>query len=124
MGDMGEVFREMTRYKKAKRKSNTCSSTKVLQDQGVDFESKNNGAHLIVRRLDKVIDFWPSTGIWIDRATKTKKRGVFELLKYLKVGHKAMKTHPRHAKTLSTALDVDEDLHFDVLNDEEFDPPW
>ena len=27
---------------------------------------------------------------------------------------------PRHADTLNTAFDVDEDLHFDILNDEEF----
>lgn len=29
-------------------------------------------------------------------------------------------SHCRHPETLNSALDVDEDLHFDALNDEEF----
>ena len=111
MGDMGEVFREMTRYKKAKRKDNTHKSTKILQDRGVDFESKNGGAHLIVRKMIYVIDFWPSTGIWIDRATKVKKRGVFPLLKYI-----------------GTAQAVPRSKHNEPIRPEpkqdEGDPPW
>ena len=83
MGDMAEVFRAMTRYKKAKRASNTEKSTALLNNLGVDFVAHNYGAHLVVRRMSFVVDFWPSTGIWIDRSTKAKKRGVFPLLEHI-----------------------------------------
>jgi len=86
MGDVGDVFREMTKYKKAKRADNTTKSTQLLEDRGILFESKNDGAHLIVASRgypSLVADFWPSTGKWIVRENGGKGRGVFPLLKKL-----------------------------------------
>lgn len=80
MGDMAEGFREMNKLKKERRQSNTERSTEMLEKYGVDFESKNGGAHLIVKHGGKVIDFWPSTGRFIERGGKGG-RGVFNVLK-------------------------------------------
>ncbi len=83
MGDMAEVFNDMKAYKKKKRASNTESSTEVLKSRGVDFESKNNSAHLVVTFDSIIVDFWPSTGKWISRSGRSG-RGVFKMLKAFK----------------------------------------
>lgn len=43
MGDMAEVFNDMREAKKAKRASNTQSSTDLLTRNKVAFQSKNGG---------------------------------------------------------------------------------
>lgn len=62
-----------------KRASNREKSTKRLEEYGVQFESKNNGAHLIVRSSRCLIDFWPGTGKYRTRDGR-EGRGVFNLL--------------------------------------------
>lgn len=44
MGDLGDTFRALKEQQKAKRKCNTASSTKLLIENGIEFQSKNNGA--------------------------------------------------------------------------------
>lgn len=83
MSDIGEHFAFMKERAREKRQSNTEFSTKLIQDSGVDFESKNNGAHLVIKAESAVIDFWPSTGLWIPRGGR-KNRGVKKLLKFIK----------------------------------------
>ena len=56
----------------------------VLEKEGIAFESKSKGAHLIVKHNGKVIDYWPGTGKFIDRATGNGKRGIRALLRHLK----------------------------------------
>lgn len=69
---------------RAKRQSNTQQSTALLQSRGIAFETKNRGAHLIVRHAGRVVDFWPSGGRFIEReGAKAQGRGVFNLLKAL-----------------------------------------
>lgn len=81
MGDSAEIFKAMTKYKKKKRKKNTKESTEILKDKGVWFESKNDGAHLIVTGKLGKIDYWPSTGLFIPRYNQKRMRGVFNLLR-------------------------------------------
>lgn len=81
MGDMGEIFSGMREYSQEKRANNRDGSKKILEGAGINFESKNFGAHLIV---ENIIDFWPGTGKFIDRRNKFKGRGVRNLLKQLK----------------------------------------
>lgn len=79
---------------KERRASNTTRSTSILTHLGIDFETKNNGAHLIVRHAGKTIDFWPSTGKYIPRAPGSKHgRGVFNMLKMLGIDPKTAKEH-------------------------------
>lgn len=81
-GDVGEVFNELKLQRKKKRQSNLEYSTALLQEIGVEFDSKNYGLHLIVNRPSYRIDFWPSTGRWIQRGGK-QGRGVKNLIKFL-----------------------------------------
>ena len=81
MGDMAEVFNDMKKANKAKRAKNTSDSTKRLEQEGIEFESKNWGAHLVVQGKHEVFDFWPSTGLFISRTTGKRRRGVFNLIK-------------------------------------------
>ena len=68
-----------------RRASHRESSAKVLADHGISFESKNDGAHLIVKHGDNIADFWPGTGKFIIRGSAKYGRGVFNLLKRIGV---------------------------------------
>lgn len=63
-----------------KRAENREKSAEVLRSHGVKFESKNNGAHLIVAVGQQVADLWPGTGKWKIRGAAEFRRGVFKLL--------------------------------------------
>ena len=80
MSDLTEDYAAMRKYSRAKKQSNKEFSTSLLDRRGVDYESKNNGIHLVVYNRDEIIDFYPSTGKWIPRGGKAK-RGVLNLLK-------------------------------------------
>ena len=64
---------------KTKQSTQYYQFYKILKDKGINFESKNGGAHLIVDGYECVIDFWPSTGKFIVR-TGPKGRGVFNMI--------------------------------------------
>lgn len=66
---------------KERRAKNRASSAEILKANNVEFESKNDGAHLVIRLPDRVIDFWPGTGTFIDRKHNKNERGVFNLIK-------------------------------------------
>lgn len=84
--DDTEMWRDMRANGQAIRAHNRESSTALLKDKGVSFESRNHGAHLIVKHAGKEVDLWPGTGRWIDRNRRSiKSRGVFRLLQYLGV---------------------------------------
>jgi hypothetical protein len=77
---------------KARRANNRHRSTEMLATLGVQFEIKNDGAHLIVTHDDKKVDFWPGTGKFIPRKKGGKSgRGVFNLLQLLGIDPKAAK---------------------------------
>lgn len=80
MSDLADDYRAMREHSREKKLSNKEFSTKLLDKRGVDYESKNNGIHLIVFNGDETIDFYPSTGKWIPRGGKAQ-RGVMNLLK-------------------------------------------
>jgi hypothetical protein len=82
MGDMGEAFRDYAQDRQQKRRENTKRSTDLLKHEGVSFDSRNGGAHLIVAGI---VDFYPGTGLFIPRDRQYgKDRGVFRLLKFLR----------------------------------------
>jgi hypothetical protein len=72
-----------------KRQHNRESSPQVLDRYGVEYETRNDGIHLIVRGGEgngTIVDFWPGTGKWIARdATKSSGRGVFRMIEWLGV---------------------------------------
>ena len=70
-----------------KRRDNMRASTAILAKHAVPFEAQDaQGIHLVVRYGGRVVDYWPSTGKWIDRANRgIHMRGVFRLLAHLNV---------------------------------------
>ena len=82
MSDIGETFRAARLASQEKRQQNRENSAEVLKAHGINFTSKNGGAHLVVKEKS-IIDFWPGTGLWIDRENSASGRGVFKLIKYI-----------------------------------------
>jgi hypothetical protein len=72
-----EMWRAHAEASKAKRADNRDRSTEILVIAGVPFVSKNDGAHLIVAER---FDFWPGTGLWMERGKAKKHRGIRSLL--------------------------------------------
>lgn len=56
-----DVKPAMQEASKQRRAFNRDSSAALLRANGVQFESKNDGAHLIVHAKGRVFDFWPGT---------------------------------------------------------------
>lgn len=76
--DVKPAMQEASRQRRA---SNRDNSAALLRANGVQFDSKNGGAHLIVHGgAGRVFDFWPGTGLWIERGKKQRYRGVHSLL--------------------------------------------
>jgi hypothetical protein len=92
MSEAAEIFPDLKAESKERRAANRCRSTGMLTGLGLQFEVKNDGAHLIVRHEGQTIDFWPGTGKFIPREPGAKHgRGVFNMLKYLGIDPKAAK---------------------------------
>jgi len=102
MGDMGDYWRDvrpsMKEENQKKRAGNRESSAKMLTAAGIAFETKNEGAHLIVTESGRTVDFWPATGLWIERGTAKQKRGVRCLIAELKNGVRTALQHQPHSK--------------------------
>lgn len=66
-----------------RRERNRSDSAALLAHNGIPFEVKNYGAHLVVRYLGQVADLWPGTGLYVIRDTHNRKRGrgIFNMLK-------------------------------------------
>lgn len=81
-GDVGEDFNALKEQGKARRASHRETSPAMLEEAGIPFSERNNGAHLIVEGKDCFIDFWPGTGRWKAR-TGTAGFGVRNLIKHI-----------------------------------------
>ena len=84
MGDMAEGWAEFRAYKQNKKRSNLAFSTRQLTEAGLTFTSNNYGVHLVLMKGDQPIDFWPSTGLWWVRTNRNKRRGIDNLIKFMK----------------------------------------
>lgn len=69
------------RESQERRAKNRQGSADILTALGIPFESKNDGSHLVLTLPDRVIDFWPGTGLFTDRKTRKNGRGVHALAK-------------------------------------------
>ena len=85
MGEMGEFWRDVSDARQEKRADNREKSVTILKEKGIRFESRNNGAHLIIKYYNTIVDFWPGTGKYIFRTEAKRGRGVFNLLRHLEV---------------------------------------
>lgn len=80
----GDEWRAKKAAGRDKRAANRDRSAEALRGEGIAFESKNGGAHLIVRHEGQVINFWPGTGLWVVQGHPAHHRGVFRLIKHIK----------------------------------------
>ncbi len=86
MGDMGEFWADvkpaLKERSRQKRADNREQSARMLSAAGIQFQSKNDGTHLIVAGYKgHVYDFWPGTGLWRMRGSPTDHRGVRSLIR-------------------------------------------
>lgn len=83
MGDTGDDFKAYRDYCRDKRQSNKEKSTALLIENGIKFDSRNDGVHLMIETAKGRVNFYPSTGLYNGAFSG---RGVFNLLKELKGG--------------------------------------
>lgn len=81
MSESVEIFPCLKKESQERRASNRERSAELLREAGLPFESKNDGAHLIVTGHSVTADFWPGTGKFTVRGTGKYGRGVFNLMK-------------------------------------------
>ena len=77
------AWRKYRQDKANKRLKNLECSTNLLKEKGIQFESHNFGKHLVILCADPKIDFYLSTGLWIERTTLYKNRGIRSLLAHI-----------------------------------------
>lgn len=81
MGDMVEDFNAYRDYFREKKQHNKDYSTNLLIENGINFESRNGGIHLMINTEKGRINFYPSTGLYNGVISG---RGIRNLLKELK----------------------------------------
>lgn len=57
----------------------------VLKKNDIQFELKEDGAHIVIHHDEQKIDFWQATGTWCPRGCPRKTQtGIDTLIKYIK----------------------------------------
>jgi hypothetical protein len=85
VGDFWRAVKCDIQADQLRRANNRAEGAQVLAEQDIQFTSKNDGAHLVVRAGQKqLVDFWPGTGLWIVRGTTQRCRGVRALIDFCK----------------------------------------
>lgn len=82
MSDTVECFKIMDEINRLERAKDRKDGASYLENKGISFTRRNNGAHLIVTGQGTLVDFWPGTGRWISRNGK-KGFGVVELAEFV-----------------------------------------
>lgn len=81
MSEQCEIFKVLHEYQQRERRNRKEESIRILEEKNIWFTSKNDGNHLIIRGKTTRYDFWPSTGLFINFANKSRGRGLENLLK-------------------------------------------
>lgn len=64
MGEMIEVFKDLTRDRQSRAAQMRRLIPEELKRRGIVFTTHNEGAHLIVETNHGLVDYWPGTGKW------------------------------------------------------------
>lgn len=64
MCDMKEDMKAFRECRRDKRERNREYSTALLTKEGIKFESRNDGLHLMIETSKGRINFYPSTGLY------------------------------------------------------------
>lgn len=79
-----DQLKERRLLSQEKRAANRQHSAQLLQEEGITFESRNAGAHIIIRDGKDTVNFWPGTGLWVVQGLNKQHRGVRNLINHLK----------------------------------------
>lgn len=86
MTDLGDCFKGLKEESKLRRAEYRDNAPQILTSRKIQFDIRNDGAHLIVHCTGGKIDFWPGTGLWVCRTMHTPKdnRGIMRLVEFIK----------------------------------------
>jgi len=74
-------FRQAMREASVERRSNNRTrGAERLREEGIEYEERNYGSHLIIKAGSVWFDYWPGTGKWTERNSGTYGRGISGLL--------------------------------------------
>lgn len=59
-------------------------AARKLASEGFAFMLPSNDCKITLMKGDETIDFWPTTDMWWIRGSKSKRRGIDNLIKFLK----------------------------------------
>lgn len=76
MSELGDDFKAWREDKRDKKENNYNRALDLLAEHGIKFERLSE-SHLRIGE----IDYWPSTGLFINRKTKKRGRGIINLIK-------------------------------------------
>ena len=76
-----DAYREKRKESQERRATYRENAEKILTENGIDF-IQHTKAHYSIQ--DRKYDLWPGTGLWIERATGKRGRGIFNLIKLIK----------------------------------------
>ncbi len=66
--EIAETYRILKEASQKKRANNRENGQRLLSANGIPFEVKNDGAHLIITLMNgRIWDFWPGTGKYCQR---------------------------------------------------------
>ena len=87
MGDMGEYWKDVKPYLKERRAQHVNrmgnSALKNVAVLGFEFTHYPNNHQFAINTPKGMIDYWGTTGTWIDRGTKRRGKGLHSLRKYV-----------------------------------------
>lgn len=83
MSDMGDDFKALREYNRAKKQRYIAFAIETLNANGVEYKNRDGlNVHLMIEINGQRIDFWPSTGRW--RTKGKSKFGIASLMAYIR----------------------------------------
>lgn len=82
MNEIATLFTEMRRKTRDARTATRDFAANELRKHGIEFKSMHLGSLLIIEHNQKVVDYWPGTGRWSNRAGG-KGFGIRNLISHL-----------------------------------------
>jgi hypothetical protein len=76
MADLGELFQKHRKARQDKRAENHQRSVELLESSGIEYQKLSDYHYLVAGTYD----YWPSTGLFVNRSTKKRGRGIFKII--------------------------------------------
>ncbi|HZN48393.1 MAG TPA: hypothetical protein VFB71_12270 [Ramlibacter sp.] len=80
MGEQSEYFDAAKAEHRERAAARRLEAPAKLTALHLEYVSRNNGAHLIVKHGRRWIDYWPGTCRWCERRSKNRGWGLRSLL--------------------------------------------